>query len=104
MIQLLLPIAADLIKDHFSKNKVGMKPTIQGEKTEPNQLDFANDLIEKGTDQRPFWKRKTFWTMAVGVLVPIANKVFGWNMDVTEVSVMISPLLLFIATEQWKKK
>lgn len=55
-------------------------------------------------DMRPFWKRKTVWTVVIGVAVPILNKVFGLGMDITEVTAAISPLLLFIATEQWKKK
>lgn len=65
---------------------------------------IVKKALEKVIDIRPFWKTKTFWSTCIGVLVPILNKVFALNMDVVEVSAAISPLLLFIATEQWKKK
>lgn len=55
-------------------------------------------------DKRKFWQRKTFWTMVIGVLIPILNKALGWEMDIAEVTAAISPLLLFIGTEQWRKK
>ncbi len=55
-------------------------------------------------DTRPFWQTKTFWTMSIGVLVPILNKVFGWYLSIEEVSAMMTPLMIFILTEQWKKK
>ena len=95
----------DLIKDYFAKesNSLKKKP-VDPDNPVKTQLDIATDMLEKAQDNRPFWKRKTFWTMAIGVIVPIANKVFGWNMDATEITATISPLLLFIATEQWKKK
>jgi len=105
MINLLLPIAADLIKDHFKSEAEKTKGSpVRTQSPVKNQLDIATEMIEKGMDNRPFWKRKTFWSMAIGVLVPIMNKVFDWNMDVTEITATISPLLIFIATEQWKKK
>ena len=55
-------------------------------------------------DNRKFWQRKTIWTVVIGVLVPILNRALGLDMDIDEVGVAISPLLLFIGTEQWKKK
>lgn len=64
----------------------------------------VKEVLSKVVDTRPFWKTKTFWSMAIGVLVPILNKVFGLEMDVSEITATISPLLLFVATEQWKKK
>jgi hypothetical protein len=65
---------------------------------------IVEEKLSQVVDTRPFWKTKTFWSMSIGVLVPVLNKVFGWNMDVSEVTATISPLLLFIFTEQWKKK
>lgn len=55
-------------------------------------------------DNRPFWKRKTFWAMAASAAVPILNRALGLDMDIKEVSAAVSSLLLFIVTEQWRKK
>lgn len=105
MLNILGPIAAELIKDHFKDQRTRpIKSQPDESNLEKTKLDIANEMIEKATDTRPFWKRKTFWAMVISVVVPILNKALGWNMDITEVTAAISPLLLFIATEQWKKK
>ena len=107
MNPILIAAGIDLAKDFFSKQQQGLgaRPIDQDTEKEPlGQLEIVNQLLTQGMDKRPFWKRKTFWTMVIGVAVPILNKVLGWQMDITEVTAAISPLLLFIATEQWKKK
>ena len=105
MIQQLLPIAAELIKDHFNDQRTRLIKSPPDESDpQKTKLDIANEMIERANDNRPFWKRKTFWTVVIGVLIPVLNKALGWNMDITEVTAAISPLLLFIVTEQWKKK
>lgn len=102
MNPLLISAGIELAKDYFTKQQ--QKTGVTQSESPPNQMEIVNDLLTQGMDKRPFWKRKTFWTMVIGVAVPILNKVFGWQMDITEVSATISPLLLFIATEQWRKK
>jgi hypothetical protein len=82
---------------------VQLLTSLQGDSKEENEK-IVKKVLSEVPDLRPFWKTKTFWSMAIGTLVPILNKVFGWHMDVTEVSATISPLLLFIVTEQWRKK
>ena len=62
------------------------------------------EVLSKVVDERPFWKTKTFWSVAIGFIVPIVNKITGLGLDVTELTATLTPLLLFIATEQWKKK
>lgn len=109
MNQLLINAGIDLAKDFFEResksNKARpLKQDPNGENQPPTQPEIVNALLEKGLDTRPFWKRKTFWAMVISVAIPILNKALGLDMDVTEVTAAISPLLLFIATEQWKKK
>lgn len=45
---------------------------------------------------KPFWKSKKWITGIIGVLIPIANKVFGWNLDEAEVLTVLLPLLAYI--------
>lgn len=107
MNKILISAGIDLAKDYFTKqqSKTGSRPIDQPQGKEPiKQIEIVNELLTQGMDNRPFWKRKTFWSMVAGVAVPILNKTLGWQMDITEVTATISPLLLFIATEQWKKK
>lgn len=109
MNQLLISAGIDLAKDLFERQAKTsaarpLKQDPSDEKQPMGQAEIVNALFEKGIDTRPFWKRKTFWAMVIGVAVPILNKALGLDMDATEVTAAISPLLLFIVTEQWKKK
>lgn len=71
------------------------------EKIIPKDVQKA---LEKAVDLRPFWKRKTFWSLVTGVAIPILNRVFNWNLNVEEMMLSVSTLVTFIATEQWRKK
>jgi hypothetical protein len=64
---------------------------------------FSEDMPDT-IDTRPFWKTKTFWSTLISVVVPIANEVFNINLSIYAVSAAVIPLLLFVTTEQWKKK
>ena len=55
-------------------------------------------------DSRPFWHRKTWWSMVVAVVIPAINRFGGFNLQIEEITAMISPLLLFILSEQWRKR
>ena len=41
-------------------------------------------------------KSKKLWVGIVGMLVPVANSTFGWNLDVTEVLQILTPLFAYI--------
>ena len=99
MIPMPLIVAGlDLIKTLSSNDE---------KENEKKVIEVMTKVVEEipdSIDTRPFWRKKRFWSIVISMLVPIINKVFGWDLDITEVSVVVSPLLLFVATEQWKKR
>ncbi len=50
----------------------------------------------------PFYASKTWWMAIIGLLVPVANQVFGWNMDIAEVSAMLAPITAYIIGEKYR--
>ena len=50
---------------------------------------------------RPFWKSKKWWVAIIAALIPIANSAFGFNLDPTELTLIILPLIGYIFGEAW---
>lgn len=51
---------------------------------------------------KPVWQSKTVWAAVIGVIIPILNQAFGWNMNVEEVLTMVLPLIAYILGEKYK--
>lgn len=65
---------------------------------------LVRNTLQLADESRPFWARKTFWATVAAVLVPIVNKAAGLDLDITEVSAAITPLVAFVLGESWRKK
>jgi hypothetical protein len=50
----------------------------------------------KSKVEKPFWQSKKWWVGIVGVLVPVANSVFGWNLEISQVMEILTPLFAYI--------
>ncbi len=46
--------------------------------------------------EKQFWKSKKWWVGVVGILVPVANAIFGWDLSVEEVLQVLAPLFAYI--------
>ena len=45
---------------------------------------------------KPFWKSKKWMTSLLAALVPVANVVFGLDLDVAEVTAVVVPFVAYI--------
>ncbi len=45
---------------------------------------------------KKFWESKKWWAAVVAVIIPIANKMFGLNMDDAEIWAAILPIMSYI--------
>lgn len=46
--------------------------------------------------EKRFWQSKKWWIGIVGVLVPVANSLFGWHLQVEEILPILTPLFAYI--------
>jgi hypothetical protein len=46
--------------------------------------------------EKEFWRSKKWLVGVVGVLVPVANAIFGWDLSVPEVLQILAPLFAYI--------
>lgn len=47
-------------------------------------------------EEKTFWTSKKWWVGVAGVLVPVANAIFGWDLSVEEVLQVLAPLFAYI--------
>lgn len=45
---------------------------------------------------KPFWQSKKWYAGVVGVLVPVANKVFGWDLNTADILTITLPIIAYI--------
>ena len=53
-------------------------------------------IIVRYSIMKPIYHSKKFWTAVVGVLVPVANQLFGFGMSPETVLTIISPILAYV--------
>ena len=53
-------------------------------------------MNEYVTMEKPFWKSKKWITSVIAALIPIANAIFGLNLDTTEVITVVLPLVVYV--------
>lgn len=46
--------------------------------------------------EKEFWQSKKWWIGIVGVLVPVANTIFGWDLQIEDVLQILTPLFAYI--------
>ncbi len=46
--------------------------------------------------EKAFWRSKKWLVGVVGVLVPVANAIFGWDLSIQEVLQILAPLFAYI--------
>ncbi len=42
------------------------------------------------------WKSKKLWVSVLGVLVPVANALFGWGLVLEEILGITSPMMAYV--------
>ena len=58
--------------------------------TEKVIMPTQNDI------SKPFYLSKKFWVTALGVVIPIINKLAGWELDITEIASVLAPLVVYV--------
>ena len=46
--------------------------------------------------EKEFWRSKKWWVGVAGVLVPVANALLGWNLQIQDVLQILTPLFAYI--------
>ena len=65
-------------------------------------VDIKNHIIEKSLEEpkeKHFWQSKKYITTVIAVIVPILNKVFGWELNITEVSLILAPFIVYVLSQ-----
>ena len=51
--------------------------------------------------QKPFWRSKKWWVAIIAAAIPVANNLLNINLDATELSIIVLPLVGYIFGEAW---
>lgn len=46
-----------------------------------------------------FWRSKRWWAAVVAALIPVANAVFGWQLNVEEILPIVTPIIIYIIAQ-----
>ena len=51
--------------------------------------------------RKPFWRSKKWWVAIIAAAIPVANEALGLNLDATELTLIVIPLIGYIFGEAW---
>lgn len=51
--------------------------------------------------QKPFWRSKKWWVAIIAAAIPVANNLLNLNLDATELTLIVIPLIGYIFGEAW---
>jgi uncharacterized membrane protein len=91
MNPLFLSVGMELIK------KMALKDDRENER-------IVKEVMSKIPNSKPFWKSKRFWMTMAGVLIPIANKVFGLELSVSEITPIVGMIAAYVLGKSHEQK
>lgn len=51
--------------------------------------------------QKPFWRSKKWWVAIIAAAIPVVNNLLNLNLDATELTIIVLPLIGYIFGEAW---
>ena len=86
-----------------AKKAITMAKAVESEiKKETMPQAIKNHIIEKSLEvpqEKRFWQSKKYVTSVIAVIIPILNKVFGWELDIVEISSILVPAIVYVFSQ-----
>ena len=60
--------------------------------------------VKEAAKVKPFYQSKRWYMAILAVLIPVGNRLLGWNMTETEIGMVICPVIAYVLGKSYEQK